>query len=113
MVRRKETPCYMRLELVACLERLLCFCHTGNTSVFATSLMDPLGLSKGAIKDGFPVLLSLFDQPDIRNASKEGFTIDPRKWPTLKGRGLYPAVASKRAQVLTYSSQHYLVSKDS
>jgi hypothetical protein len=90
----------MCLELVACLERALCYCHTGNASVFATSLMRPLGLSKGAIKDGLPVLLNIFD-----NTAKD-VCIDPNKWP-LKGH--YPAMASKRAQVLTYSTKHYMV----
>ena len=104
-VNKGKLPCPMCLELVACLERVLCFCHTGNTSVFATSLMNPLGLSKGAIRDGFPVLINIFDK-DLLSASKEGFCIDPRKWP-LKGR--YPAVASKRAQVLNYSMKHYMV----
>lgn len=105
-VNSGKAPCHMCIELVACLERVLCFCHTGNTSVFATSLMDPLGLSKGAMKDGFPVLLNIFDRP-LLNASKEGFCVDASKWP-LKGH--YPAVASKRAQVLTYSIKHYMVS---
>src|ERR1700761_2591284 len=103
--RNQELACPMCLELVACLERVLCFCHTGNTSVFATSLMDPLGLSRGAIKDGFPVLLNIFDK-DLVTASREGFCIDANKWP-IKGR--HPAVASKRAQILNYSTKHYMV----
>ena len=97
----------MRLELISSLERILCFCHTGNTAVFATSLMHPLGLSKGALKDGFPMLLPLFEQPTIALARGHGFAIDARKWPLKEG---YPAVASKRAQILTYSVRHFLVS---
>src|SRR6266571_5945657 len=103
-------PCHMRIELLASLERLLCFCHTGNTAVFATSLMHPLGLSKGALKDGFPMLLPLFEQRMIPLAMDHGFNIDPRKWPLKDG---YPAIASKRAQVLTYSIKHFLVSSTS
>lgn len=103
--RNQELACPMCLELVACLERVLCFCHTGNTAVFATSLMDPLGLSRGAIKDGFPVLLNIFDK-DLVTASKEGFCIDANKWPI---KGHYPAVASKQAQTLNYSINHYMV----
>ncbi len=98
---------YMQLELLVSLERVLCFCYTGNTAVFATSLMHPLGLSKGAFKDGFPMLLLLFEQYMISIAMDHGFKIDPCKWP-LKDR--YPAIASKRAQVLTYSIKHFLVS---
>jgi hypothetical protein len=105
---RGTKPCYMHVEFLAALERLLCFCHTGNAAVFATSLMHPLGLSKGALKDGFPMLLPLFSQPTILSAMNNGFKIDARKWP-LKGR--YPAIASKRAQVLTYSMNHFLASR--
>ena len=97
----------MRIELLASLEGLLCFCHTGNTAVFATSLMHPLGLSKGALKDGFPMLLPLFEQPTIHSAMGHGYKIDPHKWP-LKDQ--YSAIASRRAQVLTYSIRHFLVS---
>ena len=100
-------PCHMRVELLAALERLLCFCHTGNTAVLATSLINPLGLSKGVLKDGFPVLLRTFQQPRIRCAMNSGFMIDPRRWPKKDG---YPAIASKKAQVLTYSMNHFLVS---
>jgi hypothetical protein len=36
----------------------------------------------------------------------DGFRINPRRWP-LKDH--YPAIASKRAQVLTYSFSHFMV----
>jgi hypothetical protein len=104
---RGTKPSYMGLEFLAALERLLCFCHTGNAAVFATSLMHPLGLSKGVLKDGFPMLLQLFTEPTILSAMNAGFPINASNWP-LKGR--YPSIASKRAQVLTYSSNHFLVS---
>jgi hypothetical protein len=100
-------PCQMLTEFVACLERLLCFCHTGNTAVFATSLMNPLGLSRGAVKDGFPMLFRLFKQSPILLASQTGFMIEPKNWPI---KDHYPAIASKKAQVLTYSTNHFLVS---
>ena len=106
-IRLGVKPCQMRLELIACLERVLCFCHTGNASVFATTLMNPLGLSRGAIKDGFPVLMDLFKDATILGASYNGFTIDPHKWPP---KGTHPpAMASRRAQVLTYSTSHCMV----
>lgn len=103
-----KKPCFLQVELLAALERLLCFCHTGNTAVFTTSLMHPLCLSRAAIKDGFPMLLpSIFQRPRILSAMKDGFPVDARNWPA---KGLYPAMASKRAQVLTYSLNHFLVS---
>ena len=106
-MRKDKKPCQMRVELIACLERALCYCHTGNASVFATTLMNPLGLSRGAKTDRFPVLMDIFKEPTILGASYNGFTIDPHKWPP---RGCHPpAMASKRAQVLTYSTKHYMV----
>ena len=99
-------PCPLQLEFMACLERLLCFCHTGNASVLATSLMHPLGLSRGVLKDGFPVFLDLFEQPSITIAMKQGFNISPSRWPLKDG---YPAIASMKAQVITYSMNHFLV----
>ena len=105
--RDENSLCHMHVEFLAALERLLCYCHTGNTAVFATSLMHKLGLSKGALKDGFPTLLPLFNKATIFSAMEDGFKIDRRKWPMKNG---YPAIASKRAQVLTYSMNYFLVS---
>jgi|SRR5712672_1463155 len=106
-LQNRERPCPLRLELLASLERLLCYCHTGNTAVLATSLMDPLGLSRGVLKDGFPCLLPLFTEQPIQSAYHHDLKIDPRRWP-LKDR--YPAVASKKSQILSYSVEHYSVS---
>ncbi|KAH8978979.1 hypothetical protein EDB83DRAFT_2537418 [Lactarius deliciosus] len=103
-LRNGSMPCHMRIELIAALERVLCFCHTGNTAVFATGLMNPLGLSKGALKDGFPMLQDVFEQPTIKSAMKHGFGIAHHKWPLKNG---YPAVASKKAQILSYSMRHF------
>ena len=105
-IANRSLPCPYRLELLASLERVLCFCHTGNAAVFATSLMNPLGLSRGAVADGFPMLWKIFTQPNITFALMYGLVVDPEKWPLKDG---YPAVASKRAQVLTYSIQHFMV----
>lgn len=106
-IQNNVKPCPFRLELLASLERLLCFCHTGNAAVFATSLMAPLNLSRSAVADGFPTMSRLFNQSNLRAAVKFGLQIDPRRWPTTKEG--YPAVASKRAQVLTYSLPHFMV----
>ncbi|KAI9433456.1 hypothetical protein H4582DRAFT_2060877 [Lactarius indigo] len=105
-IRKGLTPCHMHVELVAALEQALCFCHTGNAAVFATGLMGPLGLSKGALKDGFPMLQDLFEHPTIKQAMDHGLVIAHRKWPLKNG---YPAMASKKAQVLSYSMRHFHV----
>jgi hypothetical protein len=68
--------------------------------------MHPLGLSRAALADGFPMLLNPFKQPTIFLALQNGLRIDPSTWPLKDG---YPAVASKKAQILTYSLNHFLV----
>jgi hypothetical protein len=105
-MRLKKPASALRLELLASLERVLCFCHTGNTAVFATSLMNGLGLSRGALKDGFPMLHRIFEEGTVSSAMNHGFKIDARQWPMKDG---HPAVASKRTQVLTYSLAHFMV----
>jgi hypothetical protein len=104
---RDELPCPYRLELLASLERTLCFCHTGSAAVLATSLMRPLGLSRGLVTDGFPVLFKTCAEMTFTAAMEAGFKVKPSKWPTKDG---YPAVASKRTQELTYSHSHFAVS---
>jgi hypothetical protein len=107
-IENNGKPDPFQLELLASFERMLCFCHTGSTAVFATSLMNELGLSRGAVTDGFPMLHhTIFEQPTILSAMKSGFRVDARVWP-MKNK--YPAIASKRTQVLTYSLSHFMVS---
>ena len=106
LIRNKEKPCPLTLELLASFERLLCYCHTGNTAVLATSLMHPLGLSRGTLKDGYPTLINPFQHPTVFLASRSSYQINPAAWPLKDG---FPAVASKRAQVLSYSLTHFLV----
>lgn len=100
-------PCPFQLELLASLERILCFCHTGSAKVFATTFMNPLGLSRAAVSDGFPMLYNIFHQPSILSAMSFKFAVDPSKWPLTKG---YPAIASKKAQIFYYSLSHFMVS---
>lgn len=101
-----KDPCPFRLELLAAIERVLCFCHTGSTAVFATSVMSTLCISRSAVADGFPMLWKVFKQPNVTFATRFGLNVDPHKWPMKDG---YPAIASKRAQVLTYSLPHFMV----
>jgi hypothetical protein len=105
-IDENELPCLLRLELLASFERLLCYCHTGNAAVFVTSLMNGLGLSRGALKDGFLMLLDTFEHLSIMRARESGFKVDPKRWPLKNG---FPEIMSKKAQVLTYSDTHFLV----
>lgn len=52
------------------------------------------------------MLLRLFEEPRILMAMQNGLRIDRRRWPLKDG---YPAVASKRTQVVTYSLSHFEV----
>src|SRR5882757_3681087 len=107
-IDRKVLPSIYHVELIACLERLLCFCHTGSTTVFVSSLMGPLGLSRSALMDGFPMLdVSIFAQTTLLSAMNLEFEIVPRRWPNVDG---HPAMASKAAQVFSYSLSHFMVS---
>lgn len=49
-------------------------------------------------QNSFQMLLPLFKQGDICSATTNRFQIDAQKWPT---KNHFPAVASKRAQILT------------
>ncbi len=53
------------------------------------------------------MLRKVFVEPSISSAMKRGFEIDPREWPLKDG---HPAIASRRAQILTYSLEHFMVS---
>ena len=106
LIKKNALPCPFYLELLAALERILCFCHMGNTAILATSLMNPLYLSRAVIKDGFPMLCKVFIQSMISSAMKHGFEIDRRDWPLKDG---YPAIALRRAQILTYSLDYFMV----
>ncbi len=106
LIKKNALPCPFCLKLLAALERILCFCHTGNTAILATSLMNPLCLSRAVIKDGFPMLCKVFIQSMISSAMKHGFEIDRRDWPLKDG---YPAIALRRAQILTYSLDYFMM----
>ncbi|KAH8979153.1 hypothetical protein EDB86DRAFT_3089374 [Lactarius hatsudake] len=99
-----QEPNQLKLELLAALERTLCYCHMGNAVCLATTLMRPLGLSQGLIKDGFPMLFPVFKEKNILEAMKRGFHVDERKWPMKDG---HPAIALRKAQEVTYSAQHF------
>ncbi|KAI9430746.1 hypothetical protein H4582DRAFT_2086078 [Lactarius indigo] len=99
-----EEPSQLKLELLAALERTVCYCHTGNAACLATSLMRPLGLSQGLIKDGFPMLMPVFKERNLLEAAKRGLHVDERRWPMKDG---HPAIASRKAQEVTYSLQHF------
>ncbi len=97
----------MNLKLLTSFKHLLCYCYTGNTAVLATSLIHPLSLSRATLTDGFPMLLNPFQYPTVFLAIQNSLKIDPSAWPLKNG---YPAVTSRKAQIFTYSLNHFFVS---
>lgn len=100
---RKPSP-YI-VELISALERSLAYAHTGNAKVLSTSLMHPLWLSRGIIDQGMPSLSPILS-PVLQSTNVP--VIDSSIWPD-GGGGRFPAIASKRAQILTYGEGHYAV----
>lgn len=90
---------------MSALERSLAYAHTGNAKVLSTSLMHPLWLSRGIIDQGMPSLSSILS-PVLQSTNVP--VIDTSMWPD-GGGGRFPAIASKRAQILTYGEAHYAV----
>src|SRR6266436_4431341 len=106
-ITKTVLSCPFCLKLITTLKKVLCFCHTSNAAILAISLMNPLGLSRGALIDGFPMLHDVFSCPSISHAIDNHFKIGLRAWPLKDG---YPAIAFRRAQVLTYSLDYFMVS---
>lgn len=57
------------------------------------------------------MFLRVFEQHTIGLAMKNGLRIDPRLWPTSSDG--HPNVASKKAQIYSYSLAHFHVSPPS
>ncbi|KAG2028654.1 hypothetical protein BDR03DRAFT_1019517 [Suillus americanus] len=98
----KPTP--ETVELCSVLERTLAYAHTGNAKVIATSLMRPFWLVQSLLQQGIPTLST-----KIRMSSSPlttPITVSPADWPTLTDMRV-PAISSKRAQILTYSQDHF------
>ena len=90
------------LEFCSCLERALNFMHTGNVSVIATSVMNPLWIGLSVIHDGHPCINSHI----VPSLTATEF-VNPSRWPTnAKGQ---PASASRCSQIRTYGESHFNV----
>ena len=87
------------------LERTLAMAYTGDARVITTDLMGPMGLKRSLMELGLPAITSLLNFD--RSITKDGFTFKRANCPLDKQNG--PAVASKRAQILTYGPDHFLV----
>ena len=101
-----QCPEPVYVEMIAIVERLLNFAHTGNAAVLPSTLMKHLTISQAILKHGFPyvpkTLLSFTGSRNLRP------TMDVAQWPLRPG-DKRPMVASQRAQELTYGRAHFTV----
>jgi hypothetical protein len=93
------------IEVVSALERALAMAYTGDARVIVKDLMVPLGLKQSLLELGLPSITRLikFDLDPTQSLAH-----NRRDWPLTQRQE--PAVASMRAQTLTYGKDHYLVS---
>ena len=105
------------LELIACLERALSFAHCGSGKVLSTSLMNPLWLSLGIARTGFPsfnthILRLYYHNVDQSKPIRVVYTA----WPRLglsSDVNASPAFASKRSWIANYGRPNWEVSINS
>lgn len=92
------------LELLAVLERCLCFSHTGAAPSLAYALMKRTFTSRALLEGYLPMFSDVLEIP-------VGVPLYPRlhlhQWPVDLAKE--PLLASKRAQALTYGSAHLSV----
>jgi len=105
-LEKKTTISPYVIEVVSVLERALAMAYTGDARVIVKDLMVPLGLKPSLLELGLPSITRLI-RFDVDKT--EPFTHNRGNWPLTKRRE--PAVASTRAQTLTFGSDHYLVSQ--
>lgn len=91
------------IEVLAQLDRVTNFAHTGNPAVLTHGLMKRTWLSLGLLETGYPSLW-----PGVERTAGEFIGINPVAWPCDDdGR---PRMASLRAQTLVYGPKHAEVS---
>ncbi|KAH9845988.1 hypothetical protein C2E23DRAFT_745123 [Lenzites betulinus] len=103
IVGSNATPNPVDLELIAILERLVNFAHTGAMKVLTTGVMDRLWPSRAIVDHGFPCF-----SPALFLGGDNGLlpSVDLNDWPIHSITG-YPLVASKRALEITYGNAHF------
>lgn len=104
--RLANAPSPQYVELIAVLERAYNFAHTGAAKVIVRGLMNRLWIGRAIVDGLMPFFLPAlkFIGPDLLQPE-----LSMSVWPIDKKTNR-PLVASKRAQELTYGSQHFMVS---
>ncbi|KAM5542550.1 hypothetical protein V8D89_004009 [Ganoderma adspersum] len=100
--RLSEAPDHYALEMIAVLERLLNFCHTGLAKVLTHSLMSRLWPTRAILEGYFPFFWGGLSFTS-RNATRP--ILNLARWPLDVKTGK-PLCASLRSQEFTYGAAH-------
>ena len=101
-----QAPDHYVLEMIAVLERLLNFCHTGLAKALAHSLMKRIWPSRAILEGYFPCF---WQGLQFSGSMATHPILDLARWP-LDAKTGKPLCASLRSQELTYGSAHVEVS---
>jgi hypothetical protein len=107
-IPRQEKPSQYATEFLCVAERAMAFAVGGNPRVLSNDLMRPLSISRGIIDHGMPTFKPIYGSSATVSLSNP-LVFRTHEWPLAKDKK-YPAMASKRGQILTYGEPHYLVS---
>jgi hypothetical protein len=100
---RLPTPYFV--EIMAILERAMAYMFTGDARVIVKSLMGPLGLKRSLLELGMPAITTAITFDD---QSTNAVSFKKANWPLTDRK--VPAIASGRAQCLSYGEEQFKVS---
>jgi hypothetical protein len=106
-IRKGEKPSPYVIEFMSAAERALAFAVGGNPRVLSRDVMHPLFISRGIIDQGMPTIKQIYGRSVV--SASDLLCFKENQWPLAKDVK-YPAISSKRGQILTYGEPHYLVS---
>jgi hypothetical protein len=93
------------VEIMAILERAMAYMFTRDARVIVKSLMGPLGLKRSLLELGMPAIMTAITFDD---QSMNAVSFKKANWPLTDRKA--PAIASGRAQCLSYGEEQFKVS---
>lgn len=106
MQEKNKSPSHLVHEAIAVFERALNYCHTGNTKVLSTSVMNPLWVSLSLLQDGLPAVNPRFL---LVSDSGDPISLASAAWPLSKGFNV-PLLASQASNIWHFSAHFNEVS---
>lgn len=103
LLRLDKKPSPQMVEMCAMLERALAYAHTGNAKVLASSIMRPFWLIRSLLQQGWPTMAPTIC---LITTTAIPVSVSPSNWPIVTRSNL-PAIASQRAQIITYGLEHF------